>query len=125
MRQTLIFVRHCFDTAATNNLRLHRVTLSPFGFQPKGLVYFAVPSLRGKLGGIHACGATFQHTLPLTKYFSNSFVFKNEIEKEGLPGDITPALGAGDPRFKSAPTNRKNAFLESQGYYFFVDLREC
>jgi hypothetical protein len=29
-----------------------------------------------------------------TKYFSNSFVFKTEIEKEGLPGDITPALGA-------------------------------
>ena len=36
-----------------------------------------------------------------SKYFSNSFVFKNEIEKEGLPGDITPALGAGGPRFKS------------------------
>jgi len=33
-----------------------------------------------------------------TKYFSNSFVFKTEIEKEGLPGDITPALGAGGPR---------------------------
>jgi hypothetical protein len=31
------------------------------------------------------------------KYFSNSFVFKTEIEKEGLPGDITPALGAGGP----------------------------
>jgi hypothetical protein len=29
-----------------------------------------------------------------TKYFSNSFVFKNEIEKEGLPRDITPTLGA-------------------------------
>jgi hypothetical protein len=36
-----------------------------------------------------------------TKYFSNSFVFKTEIEKEGLLGDITPALGAGGPRFKS------------------------
>ncbi len=36
-----------------------------------------------------------------TKYFFNSFIFKNEIEKEGLPGDITPALGAGGPRFKS------------------------
>ena len=36
-----------------------------------------------------------------TKYFSNSFVFKNEIEKEGLPGDITPDLGAGGPEFKS------------------------
>ena len=35
------------------------------------------------------------------KYFSNSFVFKNEIEKEGLPRDSTPALGAGGPRFKS------------------------
>ena len=36
-----------------------------------------------------------------TKCFSNSFVFKNEIEKEGLPRDITPALGAGGPEFKS------------------------
>jgi hypothetical protein len=36
-----------------------------------------------------------------TKYFSNSFVFKNEIEKEGLPRDSTPALGAGGLRFKS------------------------
>ena len=36
-----------------------------------------------------------------TKNFSNSFVFKTEIEKEGLPGDITPALGAGGLRFKS------------------------
>ena len=29
-----------------------------------------------------------------TKYFSNSFVFKTEIEKEGLPRDSTPLLGA-------------------------------
>ena len=36
-----------------------------------------------------------------TKYFSNSFVFKTEIEEERLPGDITPALGAGGLRFKS------------------------
>jgi hypothetical protein len=27
-----------------------------------------------------------------TKYFSNSFVFKTEIEKEGLPRDSTPDL---------------------------------
>ena len=36
-----------------------------------------------------------------TKYFCNSFVFKTKIEKEGLPRDDTPALGAGSPRFKS------------------------
>jgi hypothetical protein len=42
-----------------------------------------------------------------TKYFSNSFVFKNEIEKEGLPGDITPVLGAGGPRFKSGRPDQK------------------
>src|ERR1700694_2209270 len=37
-----------------------------------------------------------------TKYFSNSFVFKTRIEKEGLPGDSSAGLGAGGPRFKSA-----------------------
>jgi hypothetical protein len=36
-----------------------------------------------------------------TKYFCNSFVFKPNIEKEGLPRDRTPDLGAGGPRFKS------------------------
>jgi hypothetical protein len=36
-----------------------------------------------------------------TKYFSNLFVFKPKIEKEGLPRDDTPDLGAGGPRFKS------------------------
>ena len=36
-----------------------------------------------------------------TKYFSNPFVFKTEIEKEGLPRGSTPDLGAGGPRFES------------------------
>ncbi len=49
---------------------------------------------------------TFVHRAT-TKYFSNSFVFKTKIEKEGLPGDITPALGAGGPRFKSGRPDQK------------------
>ena len=36
-----------------------------------------------------------------TKFCDNPFVFKNAIEKEGLPRDIAPALGAGGPEFKS------------------------
>src|SRR6266849_10281846 len=36
-----------------------------------------------------------------TKYFSNLFVFKSEIEKEGLLSDSPADLGAGGPRFKS------------------------
>jgi putative transposase len=36
-----------------------------------------------------------------TKYFSNSFVLKNKIEKEGLPRDSLAGLGAGGPEFKS------------------------
>src|SRR5712664_1489560 len=36
-----------------------------------------------------------------TKFCDNPFIFKNEIEKEGLPRDSTPALGAGGPEFKS------------------------
>jgi hypothetical protein len=35
------------------------------------------------------------------KYFSNSFIFKYRIEKEGLPRDSPAGLGAGGPRFKS------------------------
>ena len=35
------------------------------------------------------------------KYFSNSFVFKTKIEKEGLPRDSPAGLGAGGPRFES------------------------
>jgi hypothetical protein len=36
-----------------------------------------------------------------TKYFSNSFVFRTKIEKEGLPKDSPAGLGAGGPEFKS------------------------
>jgi hypothetical protein len=36
-----------------------------------------------------------------TKYFCNSFVFKPNIEKEGLPRDRTPDLGAGGLEFES------------------------
>jgi hypothetical protein len=36
-----------------------------------------------------------------TKYFSNSFIFKNKIEKEGLPRDSPADLGAGGPEFES------------------------
>jgi hypothetical protein len=43
---------------------------------------------------------TFVHRAT-TKYFSNSFVFKSEIEKEGLPSDSPAGLGAGGPQFKS------------------------
>ena len=42
-----------------------------------------------------------------TKYFSNSFIFKTKIEKEGLPRDSTPGLGAGGPEFKSRRPDQK------------------
>jgi hypothetical protein len=43
-----------------------------------------------------------------TKYFSNSFVFKKQIEKEGLPRDKTPDLGAGGFSFIHT-SNARNA----------------
>ena len=36
-----------------------------------------------------------------TEYFSNSFVLKGNIEKEGLRSDSPAGLGAGGPEFKS------------------------
>ena len=90
------------------------VTRRPFGFQPKGWCrsgnrsehfrrYFAM----GKIRGTPCMRSHIFVHLATTKYFSNSFVFKTEIEKEGLPGDITPALGAGGPRFKSGRPDQK------------------
>ena len=59
--------------------------------------YFAM----GKIRGTPCMRSHVSVHRATTKYFSNSFVYKTEIEKEGLPGDITPALGAGGPGFKS------------------------
>jgi hypothetical protein len=59
--------------------------------------YFAMGKIRGTLSmGRHI---SLHHAT--TKYFSNLFVFKNKIEKEGLPSDNPSGLGAGGPRFKS------------------------
>ena len=46
-----------------------------------------------------------------TKFFSNSFVFKTEIEKEGLPRGSTPDLGAGGPEFKSRRPDQSMVFV--------------
>ena len=55
----------------------------------------------GEIGGTLCMRSHISVHRATTKYFSNPFVFKNAIEKEGLPRDSTPALGAGGPEFKS------------------------
>jgi len=62
---------------------------------------FAVISLWGKFGGLHACGATFPYMVPLPNIFLTRLFSKTEIEKEGLPRDSPAGLGAGGPEFKS------------------------
>ena len=55
-----------------------------------------------------------------TKFCDNPSVFKKAIEKEGLPRDSTPDLGAGGPRFKSArpDQNISRIFLGLSKRYF-------
>jgi hypothetical protein len=78
-----------------------------------GLRRFASPSLWGEFGdSIHAYMRShiFVHRAT-TKYFSNSFVFKNEIEKEGLPRDITLPWAQVVPRSNlGAPTKTSRVF---------------
>jgi hypothetical protein len=59
--------------------------------------YFAM----GKIRGTSCARRHISAHRATTKYFSNSFVFKTKIEKEGLPRDRTPDLGAAGPRFES------------------------
>jgi len=54
----------------------------------------------GKIRGTPCMRSHISVHRATARYFSNSFVFQNEIEKE-LTRDITPALGAGGPRFES------------------------
>src|SRR6202007_3421819 len=57
--------------------------------------------------GVHS-GTGISIHVATTKCFSNSFVFKNKIEKEGLPSDRPAGLGAGGPRFKSGRPDHQN-----------------
>jgi hypothetical protein len=59
--------------------------------------YFAMVKIRGTL--CMRSHISLHHATP--KYFSKLFVFKTEIEKEGLPGDGPVGLGAGGLEFKS------------------------
>jgi len=58
---------------------------------------FAMGKIRGTL---RMRSHTYVHRAT-TKYFSNSFVFKTTIEKEGLPRGSPAGLGAGGLEFKS------------------------
>ncbi len=49
----------------------------------------------GEIGGTLRMRSHISAHRATTKYFAKSFVFKPKIEKEGLPRDSAPALGAG------------------------------
>ena len=92
----------CVDTGFPNRRRtgwLSRIYVSVIGGNQSE--QFRCCFAMGKIRGTSCMRSHIFVHRATTKYFSNSFVFKTEIEKEGLPGDITPALGAGGPRFKS------------------------
>jgi len=53
---------------------------------PRPQPAMAVPLL-GKFGGRCACEATFSYFFPLPNLLNKSFVFKNDVAKEGLKED--------------------------------------
>jgi hypothetical protein len=55
----------------------------------------------GEIGGTLCMWSHISVHGATTKFCDNPFVFKNAIEREGLPRDSTPDLGAGGPEFKS------------------------
>ena len=88
------------ETRSRYERKRRRSLLPEYGLGSRGHS-FASSSLWGKFGGLYACGATFSYIVPLPKSSVKSIVLRSTIEKEGLPRDGTPALGAGGPRFKS------------------------
>lgn len=45
-------------------------------------MHFAVSSLRGKLGGLYACGATFRYNLPLLNIFLTRLFSKTRLKSK-------------------------------------------
>ncbi len=72
--------------------------------------YFAM----GKIRGTPCMRSHISVHRATIKYFSNSFIFKTEIEKEGLPRDITPALGAGGPGSNPGAPTKLFKYLAEQ-----------
>ena len=97
--------------------------IEAFGSEPKGWFlsrggnrsehfrcYFAM----GKIQGTPCMRSHISVHRATARYFFKSFIFKTEIEKEGLPKDITPDLGAGvlsDRAKSSLVRNRRCAVV--------------
>src|SRR5260370_5925109 len=45
-------------------------------------MHFAVSSLRGKLGGLYACGATFRYNMPLPNIFLTRLFSKTRLKRK-------------------------------------------
>ena len=101
------------------------VTRRPFGFQPKGWCFeevgtdrstFAVISLWGKFGGLHACAATFSYILPppnifLTRLFSKLRLKRKDFQ-EILRLPWAQGVTGSNP---VAPTNTRTKFKREIG----------
>ncbi len=56
-------------------------------------MHFAVSSLRGKLGGLYACGATFPYIVPLPNIFLTRLFSKTRLKRKDFQ-EIAPLAWA-------------------------------
>ena len=70
----------------------------------------------GEIGGTPYMRSHMSVHRATTKFCDNPFIFKNEIEKEGLPRDSAPDLGA-QPATPTTPSFSSN-------YYRFQQIGE-
>ena len=56
---------------------------------------FAQSSLRGKLGGLCECRATFRYTVPLPNIFLTRLFWKTRLKRKDFQEDSPAGLGAG------------------------------
>src|SRR5260370_18902133 len=74
-------------------------------------MHFAVSSLRGKLGGLHACGATFRYNVPLPNIFLTRLFSKLRLKRNDFQ-EIAPLAWAQEVPSSNlgAPTKTSRAF---------------
>jgi len=77
------------------------VTAPHHTIETESLKVFRCFFVEGEIGGTLCMRSHISVHGATTKFCDNPFVFKNAVEKEGLPRDSTPDLGAGGRGFES------------------------
>jgi hypothetical protein len=102
------------------------LSISGGGFEEVGTdrSTFAVISLWGKFGGLHACGSTFSHMVPLPSIFLTHLFSKLGLKRKDFP-EIVRLTWAHRTRLQRLPFLLLTANVSNKSDWICFSLKVC